>query len=438
MKFRELLDSYKNNEDGNFATMFAIGFFATFLASAGVMDMMLMMKHRAKLQSLADTAALFSLNHNGPLAEKEEVFFEYLENVNQFHDGLINMEKSSLTFEEKDDVLSISATLSSPIDFIVLQNLSNFSEVTAETEAEIGIQDIEVSLVIDISSSMAGARITEAKKSAKVFVEQLLENQNSDGETSIALIPFGGTVRLPEGMNYLLETPSEGLDEFSEYWLDGEWNQCIELDVQDVKDGIKTDKTYKAIVDFYSWNKNNPWCPTKGNEFVPLTNDVEVLKNSIDDLTLSDGTGSDHGMMWAYENLNSYWKNTLPGGLNNTPAEQDEKTKKIIVFMTDGGITAQHYVRDQDKFGSLPFDSKKRQRISRNNALSAFYSVCDKAKSNDIEIYTIGYLLTNQNRKNELINCASTSSNYLDANSGNLSGIFSSVANSIAPLRLSN
>ena len=106
--------------------------------------------------------------------------------------------------------------------------------------------------------------------------------------------------------------------------------------------------------------------------------------------------------------------------------------------MTDGGITAQHYVRDQDKFGSLPFDSKKRQRISRNNALSAFYSVCDKAKSNDIEIYTIGYLLTNQNRKNELINCASTSSNYLDANSGNLSGIFSSVANSIAPLRLSN
>jgi len=262
---------------------------------------------REKLQFISDAAALYTLKHESKVEDKPAVFKDYVNKLAESMGEDIRITTTQISVRETDERMSLVASTSAPFELTMVKFMSNFDKVTAHTNTEIGVEDVEVALVIDISSSMANARITEAKASAKLFVEQLLEDESINGRVSISLIPFGGTVRVPAAMQNLLKTPDEGLEDYSQNWIDGKWNQCFELDIDDIKNGIKTDKTYRVIPDFYSWHVTNPWCPREGNEFMPLTNDALALKTKIDNFTLSDGTGSDHGMHWGYETLNNYW-----------------------------------------------------------------------------------------------------------------------------------
>ena len=432
-----MLRSYRDNEQGSFSILFVLSLFVAYLSIAVVVDVSKIHQSREKLQFLTDAAALYTLKHDSKAEEKPAIFANYVNHLAESMGENIHITTTLINVTETDERISLVASTTAPFELTMVKFMSSFNKVAVGTNAEIGIEDVEVALVIDISSSMKNARITEAKASAKLFVEQLLEDDSIHGRVSISLIPFGGTVRVPVDMQDLLQTPDEGLEAYSQYWIDAKWNQCFEFDIDDIKDGVKYDDTYRAMPDFYSWNNTNPWCPREGNEFMPLTNDAEALTAKIDNFTLSDGTGSDHGMHWGYENSNHYWENKLPGGLADTPAASYTGVKKVIVFMSDGGITAQHYVRGQDMTGNVPFNSKKKQRISYTNALVAFETLCDKAKSEEIEVFTIAYLITKSAHREPLQNCASSESHYVDARSGELENIFKNIAASISPLRIS-
>lgn len=437
MLLLKLLRTYQDNQQGSFSILFALSLFVAFLSIAIVIDVSKIHQSREKLQSLSDAAALYTLKHDSKVEEKPTIFKNYVNQLAESMGENIHITTTHIKVKETNERISLVASVTAPFELTMVKFMSDFDKVAAHTNTEIGVEDVEVALVIDISSSMKNARITEAKASAKLFVEQLLEDESIQGRVSISLIPFGGTVRVPVEMKTLLQTPDEGLDDYSKNWIDGKWNQCFEFDIDDIKNGVKHDEKYRAIPDFYSWHKTNPWCPRAGNEFMPLTNDAEALTTKIDNFTLSDGTGSDHGMHWGYESLNHYWENKLPGGLADTPAAYYTGVKKVIVFMSDGGITAQHYVRDADMKGTLPFNSKKKQRISYTDALVAFESLCDKAKSEEIEVYTIAYLISKSAHREPLQNCASSTSHYVDARSGELENIFKNIAASISPLRIS-
>ena len=337
-----------------------------------------------------------------------------------------------------ESALVIDAQVSVPHELVMLHHLEGFDSISLTTQAQKGIEDIEIALVLDISSSMNGVRIVEAKRAAILFIEQLLTDQTIDGRVAISLVPFGGTVRVPSELSSLLDTPLSELKDYSHNWIDGKWNQCFEFDISDTEKGINPDGAYRVTPDFWSWNRNNPWCPTSGNELVALNNDKDALSARVNALTLSDGTGSDHGMAWGVETLDPKWKNKFPGGLKDTPANLDDKTKKVIVFMSDGAITSQHYVRDSDKTGAVPYNSKRRVLIPARDTREAFYGACDRAKANDMEVFTIGFNLTKNSHRSYLENCASSSLHYIDARTGDLDEVFGDIANEISPLRVSN
>ena len=434
----KLISRFISSKDGNVAVLLSLSFFALFLAMGTAIDVKSMHKNREDLQRISDAAALAAVNYQGTTEEKKVAFQDFLERFAEQTGYENDIVTTTLDINENSQTVSLSTNLTSPHELSFLSGIYGTQKLGVSSSVVAGNEDIEVVLVIDISSSMAGARLTEAKKSAEFFVKEVLSNQPINGTVSVSLVPFGGTVRVPKELSYLLQSPSEGIEEYSKYWIDEEWNQCFEYTIQQVKDGISVDGSYKVTPDFYSWHRTNPWCPRAGNEFIPLTDDAEKLTETIEDLSLSDGTGSDHGMMWAYENLNSVWKDKLPGGLENTPAEFRQSTKKIIVFMTDGGITAQHYLRDQYMTGSPIYFSRRKVLISLNNTLSAYHSICDKAKADDIEIYTIGYNLRRTSQETQLRECATSNSHYLDAFSGNLESVFRNIAAAISPIRISS
>jgi len=241
-----------------------------------------------------------------------------------------------------------------------------------------------------------------------------------------------------------LDTPLEDLEDYSQHWIDQEWNQCFEYDLEDTRDGISPDGTYRVTPDFSSYSRRNPWCPISGNELIPLTDEKNLLLDRIDALTLSDGTGSDHGMAWGIETLNPAWRGRFPGALPNTPATQNSQTKKVLIFMTDGGITAQHQLTEEglESGNAVPVDTRDfrngRTLIPTRDTRLAFDTACGRAKTNDIDIFTIGFNLANDSVKTPLENCATIPAQYIDARTGDLNGIFERLANEISPLRVTN
>jgi len=435
---RQFLKRFQRDEGGNVSLMFAVSFTATMIGIGAAIDLALVQKSQLQLQALTDAAVMAATQFDGTEAEKKQVFVDYLNTSKEVSGYKADILSTDIVLSFDGSNVSLEARVEASHPLLIMQSFGDFDGIRSLSTAEMGINDVELALVLDISSSMAGNRFTEAKKSAQFFIEALLDDKGINKRVSVSLIPFGGTVRVPEAMNNLLEIPAEGLDGYASNWIDGEWNQCFEFDTDDIKDGISLDGKYRATPDFWSWNNTNPWCPRAGSEFMPLTDDKDALLARIDTLTLSDGTGSDHGMLWGYEMLNKAWKNKLPGGLVDTPSDGTRETKKVIVFMTDGGITSQHYVRDQNKVGTPPFNSKRKTRVTLNNSLNTFYDLCDKAKAEDIDVYTLGYTITKNNHINPLKECASSLDHYVNASSGNLESVFARLATAISPLRISN
>ena len=440
-EMKNVLKRFRRDDRGNVSLMFAVSFTASLIGIAAAIDLALVQKSQSQLQSMTDAAVIAATQFDGTDEEKRKVFDEYLNSSIEASGYQADIVSTDIVLDFDGATISLEARVEASHPLMMMQIFNDFDGVRSISTAEMGINDVELALVLDISSSMGGNRITEAKNSAKFFVDSLLDDRGINKRISVSLVPFGGTVRVPAEMNYLLETPAGGLGGYAHNWIDGEFNHCFEFDTADIENGIDLDRQYRATPDFWSWNDTNPWCPTAGNEFVPLTDDKELLFDRIDALTLSDGTGSDHGMLWGYEMLNPAWKNRFPGGLQDTPASRSvgsRETKKVIVFMTDGGITAQHHVRESDRVGEPPFNSKRRTRVSFNNSLNTFYDLCDKAKDNEIEVYTLGYTITKSKHITPLKTCASSEAHYVNATSGNLQSVFSSLATAISPLRISN
>ena len=88
-------------------------------------------------------------------------------------------------------------------------------------------------MVLDISSSMAGAKIAELRNSARNFIETLMDSESIQGRVSIAVVPFGGSVKLPNDLNYLLNPPAT-----TQHWVGGQWNGCLSTTPLDYVTGL--------------------------------------------------------------------------------------------------------------------------------------------------------------------------------------------------------
>lgn len=444
MKLRNIFNQLKSETDGNVSIMFGVSFVAILTLIGAVFDLMILNKNKQHVQYLTDAAALAALQFNGTIEEREAVFADHVQTLNRLSTGEDLKFRSSIEIVEVDGTLQLTAQLTVPHDLVLLQHLGGPESISLSTSAEKGIGNVEIALVLDISSSMNGARITEAKAAATLFVEQLLDDEGLNERIAISLVPFGGTVRVPVELSTLLDTPLEDLEDYSQHWIDQEWNQCFEYDLEDTRDGISPDGTYRVTPDFSSYSRRNPWCPISGNELIPLTDEKNLLLDRIDALTLSDGTGSDHGMAWGIETLNPAWRGRFPGALPNTPATQNSQTKKVLIFMTDGGITAQHQLTEEglESGNAVPVDTRDfrngRTLIPTRDTRLAFDTACGRAKTNDIDIFTIGFNLANDSVKTPLENCATIPAQYIDARTGDLNGIFERLANEISPLRVTN
>lgn len=350
--------------------------------------------------------------------------------------------------------------------------------ISVSASAMQSIPNIEIAMVLDISSSMRGNRLTSLKEASTDFIDIMLNDETEDS-TSINIVPFGGTVNIGDNLfnKFAVQTTAFGtvLDP-SEWQYDigtsvetsafrfSDGNTCIEAQQNDYDTDMIPDLSRGQVPDFWRWWNNHPWCPEDESAVFLNSNDAESLKDHLNGMVLSDGTGMDIGALWGLKTLSPSFRGDLGGDFSGRPLDFDiEETKKVMIIMTDGAITAQNRPEDPDignvhtnrptnnepitgAFSNQGNRGNMQTTRTRGNAttnsannsgVGRFKKACEAAKAQDVQIYTIGFQISGGSLPDRILEeCASSSANYYHVEGLDLTATFQSIAAQVNALRI--
>ena len=437
--YRSAVKRWLHDNDGSFAAM---GVFAAFLILVGsglAIDYLRLTDAKQELIYVLDSSVL-SASHDTTLpADDLEDIFE--NTLNTLLADRPNLKNTNYTFEVNAPLFGESVLKASAVADVNLVFASIFGatrQVGTVTEVTSDRRRIEVAMVLDISSSMNDAKLNEMKAAASDFITVLSSNPSVSKRIHFSLVPFGGTVKLPpEFKTFLIEPPVQD----KVYWQNGVWNGCVFMRPEHYENGIDQTLQYEYMPSYYSYThtEQNPFCPRDGSELRGLTQNVTSLLDQIKDFGRSDGTATGVGMAWGVATLDPLWRNVFPNVNKFRPAKYSKNTRKIILLMSDGGTSPLIYPRAEDFDTTLPFiaPAADSEILSSVDMAIAHQKVCALAKSKGMEIYSVGFQISNQTHTDSLQNCATSTTHFFASNPGDLGAVFQNIAGAITGSRIS-
>lgn len=436
---------------GNVAVPFALSLTALAGAVGGGLDFSRSSGIGTELQAALDSGVLAAASLT-QTRSPEEVVRAYVEAAIGDHPGVMQ----TLALEVTTDIslnsrrVGARASVQSPTTLLGVMGINEIT-VVRSTEAVERARNIEISLVLDISSSMRGGKIDSLRAAALDFVDTVLDADVS-GTTSISVIPYGGTVRLPDSFfRYVTQGETYSPPGFD--WqlpvpqTVSAWNNCLEMNRNQVDRIRMTPGGHGVMPEFTVWNRGNDWCPSdEGATSVFLTNDRATLAAVIsrfDDSILSDGTGTDVATSWGARALDPEWRGALGGEseFSDRPASyDDDATMKVMVVMTDGGITQQRRPeRGWDpETGDVHVGTRGTDDLyNTNEARRNFENLCSYANDNGVMVYTIAFQVGGGRNRRDMENCATSPVQFYDVQDLNIAAAFSAIAADLNQLRLS-
>lgn len=417
------------------------------------------------LQHALDSAVLHAANLLGNTNPKTIIPDVVAANLKGAHIGsdelIINVSETQEAFSR-----TISANASGTIGTSLLGVIGiNKLRIQTSASATQSTKYAEISLVLDISSSMEGAQLTNMKIAASDFVDRLFD-LGAPGRTSFNLIPFGGSVNIShlfddyaEPLASAIVDPNEAEYDLSNVATAGyrftDSNNCIEYTEDDYDLDEIPAESRSQVPHFWTFRNFHPWCPIDQNAAIFNSSDANALTDAINNLTLSDGTGTNIGALWGLKSLSPELRGELGGDSNFRPRNFDTNSvTKIMVLMADGGITLQRRPLNPDINNihtNAPADNDptliQKDNISgnRNNegditteaeATDRLNEMCQLARDNDILVYTIAFQVSSQADRDLLESCATNPNFFYDVNGLELEAAFSGIASSIGSLSL--
>ncbi|MFA5955284.1 pilus assembly protein TadG-related protein [Hyphomicrobium sp.] len=294
-----------------------------------------------------------------------------------------------------------------------------------------GETSLEVSLMLDITGSMAGQKLTDMKSAASDLVNIVVWDNQSEYTSKIAIVPFAYDVRLPTAAF----TKATGYSTSSKY-------PCVveRTGTQKYTDAAPKSAQY-VMVHSSSSSKIAPTCDLPlAAEALPLTNNKSTLLSKISGLQTAGSTAGHIGTAWAWYMLSPNWSSLWPSASSTPAAYGTEKLNKIAVLMTDGeyntSYTSGGYAVSESINGT-----KVTCKNSANTDCSGAQAVaqCKAMKAKGIEVYTVGFQLGgSQLAINTLSSCATDADHFYNSSTGDaLKAAFRDIALKISTLYLS-
>jgi Flp pilus assembly protein TadG len=367
--------AFRRSEAGTL-TAFSLYIFIAMIMVVGLtIDLMRYEAVRTRLQSTTDRAVLASAdldNTRDARAVVEDYFDkaglrEYLKDVHV---------DQGINYKEVSAVVQAQI----PTWFMNMSGIYDLDAFAAST-AEERVQNIEISLVVDISGSMGwNNKIQNLRSAANEFVATIMQandNLAADGTglAAVSVIPYNAVVNTPD---YLINQYNVRTHQ--------PFSNCVRFSPSDFNSlSLSTTAELDRISHFDRNNSNlyevnnvatlrRPWCPANDyGAILPLSTNLADLQGKINSLGAEGNTATDLGMKWAAALVdpasqgvitNLINDNRLDNRLQGRPVEyNDIETVKVVVLMTDGENTSQYDLKPEFKGTMSPvFYSANRDR----------------------------------------------------------------------------
>lgn len=296
--------------------------------------------------------------------------------------------------------------------------------------------NLEVSLMLDVTGSMAGSKLADMKAAAKDLVNIVVWKPGGTYTSRVALAPFSLAVNAGELTSSIAVSTAKQVKVSDE---------MMKLTAECVTERTGT----HAFTDASPVAKLGRLFSIDGcwpsSPIVPLTSDTAKLLAVIDSFSAGKSTSGHLGTAWAWYLLSPNWSGVFPAesrpgsysDLAATSANVSPKLKKIAVLLTDGEYNNQFCDGVPDKASN----ASPRGTCTAANGPSATQArmLCDNMKKAGITVYTVGFELGGQRTAMETLQqCASDPAKFFNAGSGEeLQQAFRTIAIQLSQLHLS-
>ncbi len=461
-----MLKRYLKSQSGNIAIMMAVSVSVLLVGIGAAVDIAGVSNDKQNLQDIVDNATLAaSKSKSTELSELQVI----VDNAIKHHNNANWPVKA--TVKIINDVVHVEATT----DYdTMLMGIFGQDKVKLMAEAASPVArltPVNLTLVLDTTDSMEGDNIRDLKAAATEMVEDF---KVFDAPVRISVVPFGKYVNIGTSRRNAawIDTSKDGTFEEYEHCYDeqrtikarvckgtgvfrteniirdGRNRGTRQVEGRDCEPGIY-EPTGNRICEMrrvdYTWygcagSRETPYNEqavyasnpipgimnvTCGSEMQPLTSNLDKVEGVIDELTTSGETYMPAGIMWGWRTLQ---KDVPFTEITKGNKNKNASPSNAMVIMTDGENTL-----SQSNDGK--HDARDKKAANDRTAL-----LCEKAKEDGIQIFTVGYRMNSVRKDMEklLQACATTPDNYFDAgNAAELKKAFKDIAYRLDFTRLS-
>ncbi len=349
---------FERDEDGSLV-IFSLFIFLCMLMFGGIaVDLMLYENERTHLQNSTDRAVLAAANLDQTVDPKT-VVVDYLAKVG------IDIDADDVSVKEIGSFpvvtgRQVSVDIDGDFGTLLMGMVGvDTLQLGAASQATEAINDVEVSLVLDISGSMGwNSKLSRMQTAANDFVDEILQG-SEDGRVSVSLVPYSTQVSAgPELLGLMNRRHAH------------EYSHCLNFvnsDFDSTAMDHMSSRSQTAHFDpWKSWRSSltpqNFVCRTESYaDIFPWQNDIGDIKDRINQLTAGGNTSIDVAVKWGAALLDPSMRGQLtalqasgevPPAFVQRPFNYSRPdTLKFIVVMTDGINTTQYYLRDRYKEG---------------------------------------------------------------------------------------
>lgn len=363
--FAGAVEGFRQESSGSM-TMFSLFMFVCMILIGGIaVDVMRFENVRAKMQNTMDRAVLAAADLD-QTENPKVVVQDYLAKVGISidQDDVIVTQSGSYPVITGRSVTA-NATIPMGTMFMHLFGVDELPAPAGSTAAE-AINDIEISLVLDVSGSMGSpaSKLQNMQDAAKDFATEIFDGAEP-GRISLSVVPYSTQVSVGETL--LNQWPATAEQTYS---------SCVDFETTDFNStsisASGTDPLQRTghFDPWASWN----WAPDPvyrvcrtdaAFSIQPWSQSVPDIHNQIDGFFASGNTSIDVAVKWGTALLDPGSQSALNGMIAAGDVDAEfagrpfaydrDDTLKFLVVMTDGINTTQYMLDNAVKAGPSPY-----------------------------------------------------------------------------------